>query len=34
MNSGMLHNVNVESYASFYKAGCCLQLDSNWQPGR
>jgi hypothetical protein len=32
MNSGVLHNVDVEFYARCYKAGYCLQLDSNWQP--
>jgi hypothetical protein len=29
MNSGVVHNVDVEFYATRYKAGYCLQLDSN-----
>ncbi len=34
MNCGALHNVGVEFYATFYKAGNCLRLDLNWQPSR
>jgi hypothetical protein len=29
MNSGVVHDVDVESYARSYKAGYCVQLDSN-----
>lgn len=32
MNCGVLHNVDVEFYATRYKAGNCLPLDLNWQP--
>jgi|GEM_PF-846351 hypothetical protein len=34
MNRGVVHNVDVEFHAAYYKVGYCLRLDLDWQPSR